>query len=716
MSDSLFSASWYRVEKLRPRLRSHAQIHRHWYRDELWYVLQDHSSGRFNRYSPEAFLIIQLMNGRRTMGEIWDLACERLGDDMPSQDEIISLLGQLHANDVLQSDTMPDIADIHQRFVRNRRNKILQYIRSPLALRLPLIDPERFLEATQRLVMPMLSPAGFVVWFALVVVAVLQAGAHWDALTQNWSDRVFNLGNFVILWFVYPVVKLLHEFGHAYMVKRFGGEVHEMGLMFLVFVPVPYVDASAASALRSKYQRMLVGGAGILVELALASVALLLWVQMEPGLARAALYNVMLIGGVSTLLFNGNPLLRFDAYYVLSDFVEMPNFGTRSNAYLGYWLQRYVLMLEEAESPATTVRQALWLGLYAVASFVYRLSIMIGIAVYVATKFFIVGVLIALWSVSNILVMPTIKLVTNIRRNALLTRYRNRVINAALLGAAALGAILFIIPFPLMSTTEGVIWAPEEAQIHVMEDCSVLEVTVENGDRVDAGTSILTCESLELSTQVTRIEAKLDELNARARATLKEDLTQHEIIKDEIRRTSEELAIGRDRLAGLVLKAPVSGHVMLAKPADLVGRYLQKGQYLGYVDRGWNNKIRAVVAQEDVFKVQHDMLRVDVKLAESVAAAHEAVVHSATPAATRELPSMALSVNGGGKIVLDPAQRAPGRITALSHYFIVDLDLAGRFSDHVGERVYVRFHHTPEPLGYRLLRSARRLFLRRFEL
>ena len=106
-------------------------------------------------------------------------------------------------------------------------------------------------------------------------------------------------------------MKALHELGHSYAVKRWGGEVHEIGIMFLVFMPVPYVDASESAGFQSKWQRAFVGAAGILVEIFLASLALFIWLNAEEGLVRAFAFNVMLIGGVSTLFFNGNPLLRF---------------------------------------------------------------------------------------------------------------------------------------------------------------------------------------------------------------------------------------------------------------------------------------------------------------------------------------------------------------------------------------------------------------------
>ncbi|NIO11783.1 MAG: peptidase M50, partial [Deltaproteobacteria bacterium] len=133
---------------------------------------------------------------------------------------------------------------------------------------------------------------------------------------QNITDRILAPKNLLILWLTFPFLKAFHEFGHGFAVKVKGGEVHEMGIMLLVFTPIPYVDASAASAFRERRERVIVGAAGMMVELFIAALALFVWINIEPGPIRSLAYNVIFIAGVSSILFNGNPLLRYDAYYI----------------------------------------------------------------------------------------------------------------------------------------------------------------------------------------------------------------------------------------------------------------------------------------------------------------------------------------------------------------------------------------------------------------
>ena len=276
MADSFFSESWYRIADLKPRLRSHAQIHRHTYRKRDWYVLEDHATGQFHRFSAEAYHVIGLMEGTLTLDQIWHQACGSLGDDMPTQQEVIQLLFQLHQANVLQTDMPPDMADLYRRQMREKKKKLIGQLISPFAIRFPLFDPERFLAATQFMVRFLFSWVGLITWVVVVVSGLVLAGIHWRELTMNMADQVLATENLFWLGLVYPVIKTLHEFGHAYAVKRWGGQVHEMGVMLLVFMPIPYVDATSSVAFREKYKRMMVGAAGILVEIFLASLAM--WV------------------------------------------------------------------------------------------------------------------------------------------------------------------------------------------------------------------------------------------------------------------------------------------------------------------------------------------------------------------------------------------------------------------------------------------------------
>jgi len=712
MSESLFSQSWYRVAPLKPRLRSHVQIYRHQYRGEDWYVIQDQFTGRHHRFSPEAYQLIGLMDGRRTLGAIWTTACGRLGDHMPTQDEVIGLVSQLHRSDLLQTCALPDFADLKQRLLQGRRNRWLTPLLSPMAVRFPLLDPDRFLNRTLPVVKPLLSWPALLVWLLVVVFAVVMMVSHWTDLTNNLTDKLFGLENLFLISLIYPLLKIIHEFGHAYMVKKWGGEVHEMGIMLLVFMPIPYVEASASLAFRDKKKRMLVGAAGILIELFIAAVALLLWLEMEPGAARAAAFNVMLIAGVSTVLFNGNPLLRFDAYYVLVDALEIPNLGQRSTAYLAYLAKRHVLGVRGLTSPATTSGEAGWLAGYALASFVYRLFISMRIILFVAGKFFMFGVVLALWAAIGLVVLPTVKVLRYLIKDGEMRRKRMRIFGAVVVPVVAIVAFISLVPVPFSTLCQGVTWAPDEARVHAEVDGFVTKLLTDSGEQVTAGTPLLRCEDPQLDAHVRLLEARQKEYQARYNVSLISDRTEAILLKEAMAQVTAELQRAQERRQALTIYSRKDGVFIVPQPEDMIGHFARRGTALGYVLDDQQMQVRVLVGQSDIDRVRADTTRVECRLAQNIDDVVEAQVLREVPAASHELPSLALSLEGGGLFALDPREK--DRAMAVERLFQFDLALPEGMTRNVDERVFVRFVHQPEPLIRRAYRAVRRVLLSRF--
>jgi putative peptide zinc metalloprotease protein len=409
MSGPLFSAAWYRVAALTPRIRSHARFHRHRYWGETWYVLRDLASDRVYRFSPAGYFVVGLMDGRRTVQEIWEAAAGQLGDDAPTQDEFIQLLGQLHGADVLRCDVPPDTQELLDRHLRQERSARLSPWLSPFSWRFPLLDPERLLTALLPIVRPLMGIGGGLLWLVTVGAGVLLAAMHWGDLTRNVLDRLFATRSLLLLWVLFPCLKTLHEFGHAVTIKALGGEVHDLGLMLLVFTPVPYVDATGTAAFVSKWHRVAVGVAGMAVELFVAALAILVWVAAEPGTVRTLAYHAILMAGATTLLFNANPLLRYDGYYILADLIEIPNLYTRARTYVSFLTERYLFGQREAEFPPAPATERGILAVYAVASAAYRVLVVVGIGFFLMNRFFYLGLALTAGAAVSWGIVPLVK-------------------------------------------------------------------------------------------------------------------------------------------------------------------------------------------------------------------------------------------------------------------------------------------------------------------
>ena len=713
MAAPFLSASWYRVAELRPELRAHARIHRQRFRGQAWYVLHDSASAKLHRFSPAAYRVIQLMDGQRTIDTIWSAVAAESGAEAPTQDEVIRLLAQLHAGDLLQANLPPDVEELAERGSKQKRQKLLQSFINPLSIRIPLWDPDTFLNRTWPFVSRLFGPLGLLLWLLAVLPAIVLAGLHWFELTANLSDQVLATRNLLLLWLVYPLIKALHEMGHAYAVKSGDGEVHEMGIMLLVLAPIPYVDASAAGAFRSKLRRAMVGAAGMLVELFLAAIAMFMWVLVEPGLVRSIAFNVLLVAGASTLLFNGNPLLRYDGYYVLSDLIEIPNLGNRSNQYWQWLAKRYLFGLKRIERPLASAGERRWFVFYGAASFFYRTFVMIAITLFIAGEFFFVGVVLAIWAAITMFVLPVAKGLAYVLSSPELQRSRTRA-RLVTFGSLAVGLRFVLwVPMPLRTHAQGIVWVPENAEVRAAADGFVERLLFGPEASVSAGDLLLSTTDPTLGAAVEQGRARVRQFEVQYASLMFDERAQAAAIHEDLARESVALARAEEKLDALLVIAAVPGVLKLARAQDLPERFVKKGELLGYILSGPPRLVRVVVTQDDIALVRERRTEVQVKIADRFEQTWPAEVIREVPGGQDQLPSKALSLEGGGPHGTDP--RDPEGLKSLQRVFQFDLELPEDVGPvQVGTRVFVRFHHHAEPLAEQWGRRLRQLFLARF--
>lgn len=716
MSEALLSSNWYRVASVQPRLRSHARLHRMRYRGALWYLLQDPVSNRVHRFTPAARFLIAAMNGQRTVQQLWELSNRQLGEDAPTQDDIIRLLGQLHAADLLQSDALPDVTELFERGQRQERSLRQRSYLNPMAIRIHLWDPDVFLNRIRPLIDAMWSPWGGLVWLAVVLPALLLLPPQWAELSGSFSDRLLAADNMFLLWLVFPVIKMLHEFGHAAATKRGGGEVHDLGVVMLVLIPVPYVEASAATVFKSRFHRAVVGASGMAVEIFIAALAFYVWLLVEPSPLRAVLFNVMVIAGVSTLIFNGNPLLRYDAYYILSDLIGMPNLASRSMRYWGYLIERYAFGATAAETAEQGGAEKTWLLLYGVLSTVYRVFVTIAIALFIANEFFFIGVLLALWAVVAMAVLPVVKGLKHVVNNARLQTHRKRVVSVTAAFVAILLLLLFVVPVPYRTVVEGVAWLPQSALVRTGQEGFVERLVAQPGSRVEAGELLIQVNNPALEAMHRVSLAKVAELDAIYLAQLGADRSQAAIALAQLEAERTALAALEQRRDTLAVRARSGGTFTVIKPQDLPGRFFRQGELIGYVLDKPQLIARVVAPQESVDAVRASAARVQVRLAHLPDHIFEGRIEREVPAGDEYLPSRVLATEGGGQLVTDNRDSRGARTLQRTFQFDVAVHASSLAAMPLffGERVHALFEHPPEPLGQQWLRYVRRLFLSSF--
>lgn len=711
-SASLLSPHWYRVAYLKPRPRTGVRISRQQVRGQTWYVLTDPVSGRHHRFNGLAYALIAGCDGTLTIDDIWAQRVDADGDDAPTQAQAIEVFSQAFAANLLGGDVAPDAgAVMHAQGKRQaqRRRAAL----NPLSFKLPLWNPDRFLDAHLHRVRGCFGKTARWTVLALLALGALLFGWNVADVSGHAATQLGHGRLLILLWIAYPLVKALHELSHAFAVKAYGGEVHEMGVTMLMLTPVPYVDASASIAFDDERRRAVVAAAGIVAELLLATLALALWLLLEPGLARDAALAVVFIGGASTLLINGNPLLRFDGYHVLCDLFELPNLAQRSQRHWQALAKR--ITLGRASDAAENVRggERAWLLAYAPASWLYRVLLTLTLALAVAGWNAWLGLALLALSAWWMLAGPLLAALRWLFASA---EVHGRRVRAYALGSTALAALALLVvavPLPHRTLAPAVVWLPNEALVRPGSDGFVEQLLVHDGQLVQAGTPLLRLSNEPLRLSLARVQAEIDQQQVEQGAAVDTDALRAGIAADRIAALGAERERLAARVEALEVRAAASGRVAIDARRLVAGQYLTQGQVAAHVLPPGAPLVRALVANADIAQVRDKPGSIDVELAHGGAGALAAQWLRSVPRASTELITPALGEHAGGPIALDPADR-DGR-TALEPRFEVELRLPDGVTAHVGARAWVRFGHGDATLAEIGAQFLRRSFLRHFK-
>jgi putative peptide zinc metalloprotease protein len=711
MNESLFSPHWHRVASLKPRLRAQVRVLRQASRDRHWTLLSDPAGGRQLRLNESAYAIAGRCDGSFTVQQIWEAMVAADGEAAPTQDEVIAVLTRLDEADLLAID-LP-LVDPEALFERDReqRARRRRAAVNPLAFRVPLGNPTRWLARLDPLGRWLLRAPVLALWLAAVALAALVAASEAGAIAAH-ASALFGTPRFLVLALVvFVAMKFVHETAHALALRRFGAEVPQVGISLLLLVPAPYVDASAAAELRSRGQRILVAAIGVMVELGLAAAALAAWTQVQPGAVRDAALVTMLVGTVSTLMFNGNPLLRFDAYYALADALDLPNLATRSGEYWRTLAQRWLLRVDVP--PLDTARgERKWLLVYAPASFVWRLLILAAVIRWVGAQSTLLAAVLATYVALAVLLVPGAKFVhaTLIRLPPGRELRRARL---AGLGAAALAvAAVVALPLPSYTVAPGVVWPPDQAQIRPGADGFVRELPVADGARVEAGTLLAVLDNPELHAARARAQARHQSAQHELHAALLADPLRAQNLAAQAGDIEAEIARLDEQIASLELRAHTSGKLVMPRQADRLGRWAARGEPLGHIiDERAAATVRVAVGQDDVERVRASAGPLAVRIAGQGSVLAAAPLRD-VPAATSELPSAALGEGAGGTLPVDPADQSGRRL--LEPVFLLEMTLPARPGERIGQRAWVRFEHGAEPLAAQWWRRGSQLLLKHF--
>jgi len=657
-----FSPFWHRVRALKPRLRPHVQITRQGYLGRRWYVVQDPSSNGFYRLNPVAHEMVALLDGSRTVDEVWQLGLTRHGDEALTQNDVITVLSQLYGANLLQADIAPETEQLLSRGNERRKKKFIGQAIGLMYFRIPLFNPNGILAMIEPVMRPLLNKWGFVAWLALVVTAIAALVPHWRTLVGGF-DSAIAPSNWPILLASYVVLKLWHETGHGVICKRFGGQVPVFGAMMLVLVPSPYVDASASWSFRSKWQRIAVGGGGMMFELFVAAIAAFVWLGTKdnPGLVHQVAYNVMLTSGVSTVVFNANPLMKFDGYYILSDLIEVPNLMQRSMNMLKFLCQKHLYRVENPQSPTSRPSEALILIAYGIGALIYRVVIFLSITMYIMGKMFALGVFLAVWTTAMWFILPIGQWVHWLATHQSLSHMRSRAI-ATSVGLVAAGLLLIgVVPRPDYRRATGVVQADMQSRLFSANNGTIKTVHVPNGAHVKQGEAIISLDAPELLTSLGYAKAQLREAKLRQSDALSQSPASEQAAAEYARMLEKQVAYMHELVEKLTIVAPHDGTVVFGEGSRDIGRFVSEGTPLAEVIDERTLRVAAVLPQAEadwIASMPSERYVVEGRRVSAVGDVLELTPTRLPRSASTQVPHGALTFMGGGTIENDPRAQA----------------------------------------------------------
>ena len=577
-------AEAFRSSTSRPvglRYRGDLVTNRQVYQGQAWYVVKDPIGLSYYRFRPEEYALLEMLDGEASLEDLKDNFEARFPPRRITLDEVSRFVSTLHRSGLVIGDRPGQGPQLNERRRQRVWSEWKNWLRSIMCLRFRGIDPDWILNKLNPWFGWLYSPPALMVAVVYIFTALMLVLVNFETFRSKLPEfhQFFASGNWFYLAAALGITKVIHEFGHGLSCKYYGGECHEMGFMLLVFTPCLYCDVSDSWMLPSKWKRMMIGAGGMYIELIIASTATFLWWNSHEGLFNQMCLNVMFVSSVSTLLFNANPLMRFDGYYILSDMLEIPNLRTKSSTSLSRLAKKWCLGVKLQDDPFLPKRHQGLFALYSVASTIYMWVLMISIFMFVwnAMKPYrmeAIGRMLALFGIYGLIVRP----ITGIYKFLKVPGRRDEVksLNITVTAGvvAVIAAAICFIPLPQR------VWCPAELRprgeetVYVTVDGRLEEILVEANDRVAEGDELARFSNVDLELQIAELEGQESGYRARLASLERERFTDSaagmeiRTVEESLKSVEEQLVKKRQYQSELVLKAPRSGLVLPSETVD----------------------------------------------------------------------------------------------------------------------------------------------------
>ncbi len=641
-------ANWKQL-KVRTDLIISTQTHQ----GKLAYVVKDPITLRYFRIRPTEYAVMKMLDGHTAISEVKERLAQ-LGHEIPDE-ELQAFLQQLGAANFFEN-VLPNQSETLYRMalLRRQQRSLWQQAKRILYIKIPVYDPDRLFNRIMPYVRFLWSRTAVVVYAVLIFTGAWIFISNLDRARADFSG-FYSVPNVVLYGLLLAVAFTLHELGHGLTCKYYGGEVHEMGMLLLmVWIPCLYCNVSDAWVQEKRHRKFLVSAAGILVELVIASIAALVWRATEAGVANSLAFRLMVVAGVHSIVFNMNPLMRFDGYYILSDALSMPNMRASSVRYMNQFFRKYVLGLDTPGAGRFSRENAIKL-VYGIASSLWIFFVMYRIIRSFLSWLPPIGIWILVTTVYGLLLIPVARIfafVAKRRGQAAGVKAGRAAVIAAVI--ATIAYVVFFVDIGYAVSANCVIQPGERHIVYAATGGTISETFCGAGDLVAKGQIIAKMQNPELELALKELGLTRESYLLTAdRAEARGDYPTRDYWLSAARELETTIEQTRGRIADLVVRAPSDGVVLAPSGRSLTGRTVPPGGFLFDIADMSRGRIAVAVDQKDLRYVAVEAPAVVTLRAYPWTTFH-GTVQSISKSPLRVLPDPALSARAGGGIPTRP--------------------------------------------------------------
>lgn len=599
------------AEHLKVKLRADLVVQPQFYEGMTHYVIKDPLALKYFRFKIEEYFLLQQFDGKQNLQDVKKAFERKYRPQTISIEDLTRFVAQLHEAGIILVDSPEQAKVLIRRRRKNRWRKVWAFLANILFIKIPIIDPERLLTWMYPYFRWIFTSYFVTASVGLMLAALTLVISQWALFYSKLPEfqSFFNWWTIFSFWISLAIVKIIHEFGHGLTAKHFGGEVHEMGMLFLVLTPALYCDVTDSWLLPNKWHRIWISAAGIYVELFLASIATFVWFYSEPGLLNSLSMATMFICSINTVLFNANPLLRYDGYYVMADWLEIPNLRIKSTQFFAYLIQEKVLGLEiPVQSYLPRSRRFLFVT-YAIASYVYRWVVTFSIIYFLSQvlkpyKLQSISYMLATGALVPLLGMPVYQIVKFLRTPGRLRKVKKARTAGFAVAAVALVAGILLIPTPLRIQGTLVLTAAKPDEIYAEVEGQLVELNVRDGEWVTRDTVIAKLINPEKQKELVQKQADHAINFAKAQWYNQSPEREHRALARQHLQAAEELEPIlqkiNEQIGKLTLVAARDGQVMGVPHPETVGQVLKPGKPFCEVGDPHHIEAHMIVDQADV--------------------------------------------------------------------------------------------------------------------